>query len=321
MRVLGFGEVMVQLNPTSKGPLRHVNLFEKRVAGSEANVIVGMSRLGFETVFLTSVGDDEFGKCITSVLSSERVETKYIKVGKSFTAVYFVQRGFPVPGKTDVFYYRRGSAFSQFTPDDIAQDIFDGIDLLFISGITPALSESCYSASKRMVEVAKERNIKFVFDTNIRKKLLPDKEIAIKTLEFFIQKADILLTGMGDLEHMFPGFELDTQVKYLREFTQADIVVVKMGQEGSRAYERNNSYEVSSFKVEVVDELGAGDAFDAAFLASFFSGRAINESLLYGNAAGAIVVGAIGDIEPLPNWKELEMFISFQKGGEGKLLR
>lgn len=321
MKVLGFGELMIQLNPTSKGPLRHANMFERRVAGSEANVIIGMSRLGNESAFFTAVGDDELGNCIISTLNAEKVETKFIKVGSGFTAVYFVERGYPVPSKTNVLYYRKGSAFSKITPNDIAPEMFDNIELIFISGITPALSESCYSASKKMVEIAKEKNIKVVFDTNIRKKLLPDSEIAIKTLSFFIQEADILITGIGDLEHIFPNLSLDDQIKNLRTFTSTDLIIFKMGKEGARAYKGKDVFEARSFDVEVVDELGAGDAFDAAFLASFMEGKTIDESLIYGNAAGAIVVGVVGDIEPLPNWKELDTFISFQESGEKRLIR
>ena len=175
MKVLGFGELMIQLNPTSKGPLRHANMFERRVAGSEANVIIGMSRLGNESAFFTAVGDDELGNCIISTLNAEKVKTKFINVGSGFTAVYFVERGYPVPSKTNVLYYRKGSAFSKITPNDIAPEMFDNIELIFVSGITPALSESCYSASKKMVEIAKEKNIKVVFDTNIRKKLLSSR--------------------------------------------------------------------------------------------------------------------------------------------------
>lgn len=321
MKILGIGEIMIQLNPTSKGPLRHANMFERRVAGSEANVIIGMTRLGNESVFFTAVGDDEFGKCIISTLNAEKVDTKFIKIGLGFTAVYFVERGYPVPGKTNVLYYRKGSAFSNITPEDIDPKMFDNVELIFISGITPALSKSCYSTSKKIVEIAKEKNIKFVFDTNIRKKLLPDSETAIKTLSFFIQEADILITGIGDLEHMFPNISLDDQVKNLKNFTTTDLIVLKMGKEGARAYKGKDIFEAKSFEVEVVDELGAGDAFDAAFLASFMKGKTIEESLIYGNAAGAIVVGAIGDIEPLPSWKELETFISFQKSGEKRLMR
>lgn len=321
MKILGIGELMIQLNPTSKGPLRHANMFERRVAGSEANVIIGMSRLGYESIFFTAVGDDELGKCIISTLNAEKVNTKFIKIGEDFTSVYFVERSYPVPGKTNVLYYRKGSAFSKITSNDVNPEIFNNVELIFISGITPALSESCYLASKKIVEIAKEKNIKFVFDTNIRKKLLPDSEMAIKTLNFFIQKANILITGIGDLEYVFSDLNLDDQINHLRNLTSADLIVLKMGKEGARAYKGKDVFEAKSFNVEVVDELGAGDAFDAAFLASFMEEKKIDESLLYGNAAGAIVVGAVGDIEPLPNWKELDTFLSFQKSGEKRLMR
>jgi sugar/nucleoside kinase (ribokinase family) len=321
MKILGVGEIMIQLNPINKGPLRHANTYERRVAGSEANVIVGMSRLGYDSVFFTAIGDDELGKCIIATLNAEKVKTKFIKIGGSFTGVYFVERGYPVPGKTNVLYYRKGSAFSKITLDDINQEMFNNVELIFISGITPALSESCYLTSKKIVEIAKKKNIMFVFDTNIRKKLLPDRGIAIKTLSFFIQKTDILITGLGDIEYMFPGLNLSDQIKKLKNLTNTDLIVLKMGKEGARAYKGKDIFKAKSFNVEVVDELGAGDAFDAAFLASFIGGKTVDEALNYGNAAGAIVVGSIGDIEPLPNWKELETFISFQKSGEKRLMR
>ena len=321
MNILGIGELMIQLNPVNKGPLKHANMFERRVAGSEANVIIGMSRLGHNSTFFTAVGDDELGECIISTLNAERINTSFIKVGSGFTPIYFVERGYPVPGKTDVLYYRKGSAFSNIVSNDVDPKIFNQVDLMFVSGITPALSESCCLTLKNMVEMAKEKRIKFVFDTNIRKKLLPDKDIALSTLSFFIQAADILITGMGDLEHIFPNLNLDEQINHLRDLTITDLIVLKMGKEGARVYKGKEVFETKSFNVEVVDELGAGDAFDAAFLASFVEGKTIEESLIYGNAAGAIVISALGDIEPLPNWRDLETFLSFQTSGEKKLIR
>jgi len=194
--------------------------------------------------------------------------------------------------------------------------MLDDVRLVFVSGITPALSESCNSASRKLTAITKQKGVKFVFDTNIRKKLLPNSKIALDTLSFFIQEADILFTGIGDLEHIMPGISLDGQVKELRKMTKANLIVLKMGENGSRAYQGNEVFEVKAFPVEVVDELGAGDAFDAAFLSSLIQGKTIDESLMYGNAAGAIVVGTVGDIEPLPTWEELNTFTAFKQSGE-----
>lgn len=323
MKVLGLGEVMIQLNPLSKGPLRHVNVFERHVAGSEANVIIGMSRLGFSCGFLTTVGNDELGKTVISMLRSEDVDTKYVKVKEDYpTAVYFVQRGFPVPGRTEVFYYRKGSAFSTLSPDDIEVVCFQDAKLFHVSGITPALSPNCKSATLKAVELARKSGTKISFDTNIRKKLLPTADEALKCLKDFIESADYLITGQGDLAYIFPDLEMTEQLKNLAKIAfNHELIVVKMGKDGASAYVNGELIHSSSYVVEVVDELGAGDAFDAAFLSSVLSGKDINEALKFANAAGALVVGALGDIEPLPGWKELEIFISFQVGGGEKLLR
>jgi len=323
MKILGLGEVMIQLNPVNKGPLRHSILFERHVAGSEANVIVGMSRLGFSCGFLTVVGDDEFGKSVISTLRSEGVDTNYVKIRENYpTAVYFVQRGFPVPGKTTVFYYRKGSAFSTLSPDDVEEEIFQDVVLFHMSGITPALSNSCKEAALKAFEIAKENGVKISFDTNIRKKLLPTPEKALDCLKEFIDKADYLITGLGDLNYIFPNMKMERQLEKLANMASChEFIVVKMGKEGACVFKRGEIVCSSGFPVEVVDELGAGDAFDAAFLASILLKRDIRESLKLANAAGALVVGAVGDIEPLPSWQELEDFISFQEGKGEKLMR
>jgi len=66
--VVTMGEMMVQLNPVTEGPLRHVIYFKKHAAGSEANFAVGMTRMGFTAGYITRVGEDEFGRYILSVL-------------------------------------------------------------------------------------------------------------------------------------------------------------------------------------------------------------------------------------------------------------
>jgi len=77
--VVTLGEVMVQLNPITTGPLRHVTYFEKHAAGSEANFAIGVVRLGFKAGLITRVGNDEFGKYILSVLRGEGVDTSLVK--------------------------------------------------------------------------------------------------------------------------------------------------------------------------------------------------------------------------------------------------
>jgi len=321
-RALGLGEIMVQMNPTEKGALRFQTLFERHVAGSEANTIIQMRRLGIGCSFLTAVGADEFGKVIIDSLRLEGVETDgIVEDHANPTAVYFVQRSYPVPDKTMVYYYRKGSAAAHFGPDNLRDEYFEGVDLFLVSGITPALSESCNEAALRSIELAKKHGAKVAFDTNIRINLLKTRENARKILDPFIREANILFTGAGDLAMLFGDDTEKAREEIVKKAQSAEIVVFKNGSDGVEALVGGESYSMPSYKVPVIDELGAGDACDGAFLASYLQGKTIEDSLRFANVAGAITVSLKGDIEPLPDWKAIETFLSVYCAGEKRLLR
>ncbi|HNS34826.1 MULTISPECIES: sugar kinase [unclassified Mesotoga] len=321
-RALGLGEIMVQMNPTEKGALRFQSLFERHVAGSEANTIIQMQRLGIECSFLSAVGADEFGKVVIDSLRLEGVDTDGIVEDKTNpTAVYFVQRSYPVPDKTMVFYYRKGSAAANFGPDNLRDELFEGVDLFLVSGITPALSESCNDAALKSIELAKKHGAQVAFDTNIRINLLKTRENAMNTLDPFIREADILFTGAGDLTMLFGDDMERAREEIVKKAQSADIIVFKNGSDGVEALVGGKSYSMPSYKVPVIDELGAGDACDGAFLASYLQGKSIEDSLRYANVAGAITVSLKGDIEPLPDWQAIETFLNVYGAGEKRLLR
>lgn len=324
MDVVSLGEVMVQMNAAEPGPLRAVRLFERHIAGSEANTLAGLSRLGFSTRFISRVGDDEMGMAVVSELSSYGVDTSCVKVDCTApTGVYFVQRGYPIPGKSRVSYYRSGSAASRMDADDIRPELLRDAGLFHVSGITPALGMGCRAAALRAAMIAHDEGVRMSFDTNIRVQLLKNRDTALEVVEPFLALADIVFTGSGDLDFMFGGEDRDHQVAMIRELCpRACVVVVKCGARGATAYPRDgNALSASAFSVPVVDELGAGDAFDAAFLACVLDGKDVDEALLHANAAGAIVVTAKGDLEPLPTWKDIELFMAAYLGSRETLMR
>jgi len=324
MKVVGMGEIMIQMNPKEKGPLRYQNLFERHVAGSEGNVIIQMQRLGIQTSFITAVGADPFGEAIISTLKSEGIDTSFIKVDPEHpTGLYFVQRCYPIQNKTKVFYYRKNSAASFLSEKDIEGKIFEDVDLFLVSGITPALSESCRKAALKAIEICNRKGVKVVFDTNIRINLLKTKEKAFETLKPFIENAQIIFTGVGDLTFLF-NKDFDDSINKLKKIAKnAELIIVKKGKEGSILYETssNTFIEYNAFSVEVEDELGAGDSFDGTFLSAMLKGYSLKNCLRYANAAGAITVSIKGGIEPLPTWEDLELFLEVYEDSEEKLLR
>jgi len=310
--VVTMGEVMVQFNACTNGPLRHVVYFEKHAAGAEANFAIGMSRLGFKVGFITRVSDDEFGKYILGVLRSEGIDVSRVKVDREArSGIYFIQRNYPIPGRSSVIYYRKESAASRLSVDDIDPDYIRKAKLFHLTGITPALSKSCREASFKALDVAYHSDVKISIDTNIRLGLW-SKEEARETLMPMLKKANIILIEPQDAEILLKKREPKEIAEDLLSMG-AEVVVVKLGAEGAFACTEDEEAMKPAFRVPIVDVTGAGDAFAAGFISSLMRGKTLEEALEAGNAAGALAITVKGDFENIPSHEDLEKFLAAQK--------
>ena len=311
---VSIGEVMIQLNNVTPGPLRYARYFEVHVAGSEANVMIGLSRLGYRTGLITRVGEDEFGEMILRTLRGENVDIAHVKIMRDApTGIYFVQRHYPIPGKSTVFYYRHLSAASHMDENDVNEEYIKNSRALFLTGITPALSESCYRAFKKALEIARSHSVDIIIDTNIRLKLWRTPERAREALLPALRDTKILFTNKEDLAILLPSASsTKDQVKKLLD-QNIEIIIIKKGEEGSELYTSDGREIVEkAIDVPIVEDvIGAGDAFDAVFLASFYRGLELERALRYANIAGALVTTVRGDIEAQPTWEVLEIMSKY----------
>jgi len=300
---------MVQFNAVSNGPLRHVNYFEKHAAGAEANFAIGMTRMGFKAGFITRVSNDEFGKYVLSLLRSEGLDTSRVTVDdEAPNGVYFIQRNYPIPGKSSVIYYRKGSAASRMSVEDVDPEYITQAKLFHLTGITPALSASCKEASIKALEVASKADLTISFDTNIRLGLWSKQE-AKETLIPMLKKANIVLIEPQDAEILI-GKRKPEDIANKLLSAGVETVVVKLGKEGAAAFTKNESARKPAFKVPIEDVIGAGDAFAAGFISSLMRGRDLDEALEIGNAAGALVVTVRGDFENMPSMDDVAKFLA-----------
>jgi 2-dehydro-3-deoxygluconokinase / 2-dehydro-3-deoxygalactonokinase len=309
--IVTLGEPMIQLNALTTGPLRHVNYFERHVAGAEANVAVTAARIGLKAGLISKVGGDEFGTCILNTLRGEGVDISRLEVDREgFTGVYFIQRGYPVPGKSRVFYYRKGSAASSLGPKDMDKDYIESAKILYLTGITPALSGSCLRACTKATEMAKRAGLKIAFDTNIRPKLWLSQDPREALLPL-LRSADIVFTDAAD-SRLLMGESNGPKVARKMMAMGASIVVIKGGAGDTLAYSGTKVYRQKAFDVPVVDPVGAGDAFGGVFIAGYLKGWGIEKSLAAGGAAGSLVVMARGDEENIPTESDISDFLEFQ---------
>jgi 2-dehydro-3-deoxygluconokinase len=309
--VVTLGECLVAFVATTPGPLAEANAFEPHVAGAEANVAVGLARLGHTATYLGRVGADGFGTSIVRKLRGEGVDVRHLAVDPDApTGVMFRERR--SLGAIDVIYQRAGSAGSRLSPDDVehaaADGAFDGARWLHLTGITPALSGSARAAVAKALTLARESGLPISLDINLRRRLWSD-QAAAPVLRELAGQVDVIL---GSPDELAVITDVDAK-KEPAEVAAAvatlgpTVVVAKFGSEGAFGYESGGSViRVDAIPVAtVVDPVGAGDAFCAGFIAGRLDGVDLETALRMGNACGALAVAANGDQAGLPDRAEL----------------
>ena len=303
MDVVSLGEMMVMLVATEPGPMRGIELFRKHVAGSEANVAIGLARLGHQTGWISRLGEDEFGSYIRNFLRGEGVDTSHVIFDPVHpTGIAFKERRELGPRR--VLYYRRGSAASHLTPDDLDPAYFEGIRFFQVSGINPALSSSCHDTVLAAIELAHRAGALVSFDPNVRLRLW-DAETCRRTLRSILPHCDIVLPGSDEAELLTGESDPETAAKALRALGPR-LAVIKLGAQGSLAIDDDGLFQAPALKLDrIVDPVGAGDGFAAGFLSGQLRGWTVAQSLRLGNVVGASAMSVSGDVEGLPTWEEV----------------
>jgi 2-dehydro-3-deoxygluconokinase len=210
---------------------------------------------------------------------------------------------------TEVYYYRAGSAASTLGPADLDEEYLRGARWLHLTGITPALSSSCQAAVERAMEIAQRHGLTVSFDPNLRLKLW-SIERAREVLLPLMRRCDVLLSGdeelmlLLDLEVRAPAIEAVLSWK-------GPLLVLKLGQAGALIARPDGHLRVPPVAVAaVIDSVGAGDGFDAGFIAGQLKGWDLARSAQLGNVVGAAALGVRGDFEGFPTLAEAEAVLA-----------
>ena len=188
-----FGESMVSFAPVQENVLRYVREYQRFIAGSESNVAIGVSKLGISAEWLSRLGKDEFGVAVYQKIRAEGVACEHLIFDKdAYTGVMFKET---LGDETNVFYYRKDSAASRMMPDDLDQVDLRGTKMIYCTGITPVLSESCMKTMVKIYDIARKDKIPVAFDPNIRRKLWAGKDYCT-IMKKFALASQILLTGL-----------------------------------------------------------------------------------------------------------------------------
>jgi 2-dehydro-3-deoxygluconokinase len=299
------GETMMSLR--ARGTWRLGADARTSVAGAEATVAIGLSRLGHAARWVGRVGADEPGELVLRTLRAEGVDVSAaVRDPDAPTGlILFEQR---TPDVTRVLYHRAGSAGSRLDRRDVTAGSDCGARLLHLTGITPALSATALDAVHAALAHARERRWTVSFDVNFRAKLW-STDRAAAVLSPLARNADVVIGSPDELDLV--GGPEPLMAAGVAE------LVTKHGADGASVRTRDGNWTAPAHRVTAVDTIGAGDAFTAGYLSGLLDDLAPEERLARGNAVGAFAVMATGDWEGLPTRDELDLLVL----GDGVALR
>jgi 2-dehydro-3-deoxygluconokinase len=309
--VVTLGECLASFVATTPGPLAEAIGYERHVAGAEANVAVGLARLGHSVTIVGRIGGDGFGTAILRSLRGEGVNIDHLTIDPTATTgVMFRERR--ALGSIAVVYHRVGSAGSRVNADDVeraaSDGVFDGARWLHLTGITPALSATARDATTTARDQARAAGLQISLDVNLRRRLWSDEEAA-PVLRGLATGVDVVL-GSPDELAVLAGMDPASDPAGLAANVASlgpSVVVAKLGADGALGLEAGGDVvRVQAIPVAtIVDPVGAGDAFCAGFIAGRLDGVDLETALRMGSACGALAVAAAGDQAGLPDHAEL----------------
>lgn len=297
MELVTFGETMALLASVEPIPLRHTHELRLGHGGAESNTAIGLARLGHEVAWLGRVGDDEFGAMVLASLRGERVDTARATVDSDAPTGLMV-RGRDTQGRTQVFYYRTASAGSRLSPEDLDATLISDARVLYITGITPALGAGPKSAVMSALEIARASGVRVAFDPNYRSKLWNIDE-ARPVFEEILAMTDVVLAGLDELQSVFGASEIGGAATVLADMGPNE-VVIREGAKGATAFSDGEQFFEPAIPADLVDPVGAGDAFNAGYLSGLLRGEPIAARLKRGVTTASHVISARGDWEGSP---------------------
>jgi 5-dehydro-2-deoxygluconokinase len=287
------GRVGIDLYPNEhRTPLREVRTYTRYVGGFAGNVSTGLARLGVSTAIVSRVGDDGHGEFVRDFLGAQGIDTHYLAVDPYWPTPPTFCEIWP-PDRFPITFYRRPTAPDwQLSPEDVDAEAVADASVLFATGTGLAQSPS----RETTLDLLRTHRGTTVFDLDWRPSLWDDPERFRTDVQEAAALADLVV---GNTEEIEAAGGLDALLEL------APALVLKRGPDGAALYADGEVVDAPGIPVDVVNGLGAGDAFAAALGYSIVRGLGLREGIRLGNAAGAHVAQRVACSEAMPTLDEL----------------
>ena len=315
--VVTFGEAMVRLAPPGHARLERTATLGVEVGGAELNTAAGLVRLGHTAAWVSRLPDNPLGRLVLNRVRESGVEPRVALAADGRCGLYFLEEG-ASPRASGVVYDRAGSSFAAQPPDSFDWPrLLSGARWFHVTGITPALGDGPRAAIATALKVAKALGLTTSLDLNYRAKLW-DAATAGRVLAELLADCDVLLAGADDAATLFgvtgPDFSAVAWQLCDRFGLRAVAGVVREApgvwhnRYGGVGVCDGQAHQTPLYDCEVVDRLGAGDAFAAGLIHGLLAGD-FRRGLEVGAAFGALKHTVPGDL-PLSDLAEVEAVLA-----------
>jgi len=292
--VVSLGESMLRLSVPTGARLDDARAFDLEIGGAEGNLCVALARLGRRTGWVGRLPDHALGNAVLRAYRADGVDVSAARrVPGERLGTYFIEYG-TQPRSIQVIYDRADSAAAHMTVDDVDWDYLLDTRVLHLTGITAALSASCYAVVAEAIRRARAAGVIVSFDVNYRAKLWNAAAAGAK-LRPLVAEADILFCKSADATSLF-GCQGEPRelIGSLKALTRAQTVFSTFGANGAALLADDRFTMQPALPVEIVDRIGSGDAFAAGALDGWLDGDA-QLGLQRGVALAAIALSQHGD--------------------------
>jgi 2-dehydro-3-deoxygluconokinase len=303
--VVTVGEAMVLFAAEQPGHLEDVDSYRRSTAGAELNVAIGLARLGLRAGYISRLGDDSFGRCITAALDREGVDRTHVGIDVSHPTGFMLKSRSDDGSDPKTEYFRRGSAASRLGPSDHPRTYCASARHLHLTGIFAAVAPSTRELVFEMATDARQAGRTVSFDPNLRPSLWRSPAEMVECLKRLAATSDWILPGLAE-GRLLTGRDSPQRIADFYLERGARCVVVKLGPSGAYfASAAERGHAVGTAVAHVVDTVGAGDGFAVGVVSALLEGLPLSRAAARGNTIGARVVQFPGDCDGLPTRAEL----------------
>lgn len=290
------GECLVELS--SNGTLADTSTLNKFFGGDTVTTAVAIARLGGNVTYLTQVGNDGFSEFILSSLQKENIDTSLIKSNDEQNGMYIVSR---TPEKNELLYYKRKTAATKLSIDDISEDYIKQLKLIYSTGVVQSLSASSRELVRESFKIAKENDVLTAYDPNYTSCFMNSTD----TKEYFeeiVEFTDIIFLSLkNDAARLYEVDSIDKVVKYFWD-KGVKIVVIKSHIDNGyyTGYRGEISFTEFYNSQKAIDTTASGDVFNGGFLYAITNGYAPSKATKFASVVSGLQTQNYGAIQAIP---------------------